>query len=181
MSSTLAGPDQRRPPAGLAGDRVRVGDVLVAGQRMADQDRVAALGVERAIGLVGDRERAEIDAAIEPQRLLAPELRRDGQASIAAMPRAGAVDAAARSWNFAEVQTLPIAGLPRPAGRNQAVANGPMGVRLSTFSLIFQLERTITIARPFSGSLLKPCPPLRVPFPSCAGASTRSTTGCRTC
>ena len=53
----VAGPDQRGPPPGMAGDRVRVGDVLVAGQRVADQDRVAALGVERAVGLIGDRER----------------------------------------------------------------------------------------------------------------------------
>ena len=52
---------------------MRVGDVLVAGQRMADQDRVRPVGVERAIGLVGDRERPEIDAAIEPQRRLDEE------------------------------------------------------------------------------------------------------------
>ena len=63
------GADQGLPPAGLAGDRVRVGGVLIAGQRVADEDRVRPLGVERAIGLVGDRERPEIDAAIEPQRL----------------------------------------------------------------------------------------------------------------
>jgi hypothetical protein len=33
---------------------------------MADQHGVAAFGVEPAIGLVGDRERTEIDPAIEP-------------------------------------------------------------------------------------------------------------------
>ena len=37
----LAGADHAVPPAGLAGDRVRAGDVLVAGQRVEDQDRVA--------------------------------------------------------------------------------------------------------------------------------------------
>ncbi len=68
-----ARPDHGLPPARLAGDRMDVGDVLVAGQRMADQDRVAALGVERAVGLVGDLERREIDAGIEPQRLVGPE------------------------------------------------------------------------------------------------------------
>ena len=36
----LAGADHAVPPAGLAGDRVRAGDVLVAGQRVADEDRV---------------------------------------------------------------------------------------------------------------------------------------------
>ena len=37
-----AGPDHMLPPAGLAGDGMRLGHVLVAGQRMADQHRVAA-------------------------------------------------------------------------------------------------------------------------------------------
>jgi hypothetical protein len=41
---------------------------LVAGQRMADQDGVAALGVEPAVGLVGDRHRAELGAAVQLQR-----------------------------------------------------------------------------------------------------------------
>ena len=41
VSIGLPGPDHRLPPAGLAGDRVDVRDVLVAGQRMADQHRVA--------------------------------------------------------------------------------------------------------------------------------------------
>ena len=52
-----AGADHGLPPARLAGDRMDVGDVLVAGQRVADQHRVAALGIERAVGLVGDLER----------------------------------------------------------------------------------------------------------------------------
>ena len=70
-----AGADHGLPPAGLAGHRMHVVDMLVAGQRMADQDRVGAIGVEFAIGLVGDLERREIDAAIELQRLIDAELR----------------------------------------------------------------------------------------------------------
>ena len=70
-----AGADHGLPPAGLAGDRVHIGDMLVAGQRMADQDGVGAVGIELAIGLVGDLERREIDAAIELQRLVDAELR----------------------------------------------------------------------------------------------------------
>ena len=66
----LAGPDHGLPPARLAGDRMVVDHVLVAGQRMADQDGVAALGIQRAVGLVGDLQWAEIDAGIEPQRLI---------------------------------------------------------------------------------------------------------------
>jgi hypothetical protein len=47
-----------------------VDDVLIAGQRMADQHRVAALGIERAIGLIGDLPGGEIEPGIEPQRLV---------------------------------------------------------------------------------------------------------------
>ena len=36
-----------------------VGDVLVAGQRVADEDCVGLLGIELAVGLVGDVEGAE--------------------------------------------------------------------------------------------------------------------------
>ncbi len=39
------GPDHRFPPARLAGDRMRVSDVLVSAQRMADQDRVRPIAV----------------------------------------------------------------------------------------------------------------------------------------
>ena len=52
---------------------MHVGDVLIAGERVADQHRIAALGIERAVGLIGDLERREIDAGIEPQRLVEPE------------------------------------------------------------------------------------------------------------
>ena len=65
-----ARPDQGFPPAGLAGHRMDVGDVLIAGQRMTDQDGVGAIGIELAVGLIGDLERREIDAAIELQRLV---------------------------------------------------------------------------------------------------------------
>ena len=70
-----AGTDHDFPPAGLAGQRMHIGDVLIAGQRMADQNGVGAIGIEFAIGLIGDLERREIDAAIELQRLVDAELR----------------------------------------------------------------------------------------------------------
>jgi hypothetical protein len=54
---------------------MRVEDMLVARQRVADQDRVGPVGVELAIGLVGDLERCEIDAAIELQRLIGAKAR----------------------------------------------------------------------------------------------------------
>jgi hypothetical protein len=54
---------------------MHVGDVLVAGQRMTDQNGVAAVGVEFPIGLVGDLKWRKIDAAIERQRLVGAEKR----------------------------------------------------------------------------------------------------------
>ena len=65
-----AAADHRFPPARLVGDRMGVGDILVAGQRVADQDGVRAIRVEFAVGLIRDRKRAEIDPAVEPQRLV---------------------------------------------------------------------------------------------------------------
>ncbi len=46
--------DDLGPPAGLAGERVDRGDVLVEGKRVADQDGVGALGVQPPVGAVGD-------------------------------------------------------------------------------------------------------------------------------
>jgi hypothetical protein len=63
----LARPHHYIPPSLLAGGWMRFGDELVTGQRMADQDRVGFVGVQHAIGLVGDRERAQRDAAVEVQ------------------------------------------------------------------------------------------------------------------
>ena len=42
--------------------------MLIAGQRMEDQNGIGTFRIELAIGLVGDLERRKIDAAIEPQR-----------------------------------------------------------------------------------------------------------------
>jgi hypothetical protein len=56
------------PPARLGGDGMRVGHVLIAGQRMTDQHRVRAPGIESPVGLIGDLERLEVDAGIERKR-----------------------------------------------------------------------------------------------------------------
>ncbi len=63
------------PPAGLAGDGMLAGQELVAGQRMAGEDGVGTRGVQLAIGLIGDGERAEIDAAIQRHLALLAEYR----------------------------------------------------------------------------------------------------------
>ena len=58
---------------------------LVAGERMAEQHGVGALGIERAVGLVGEREGPERDAAIELERLVPAEL--DAQAGLHVLRR----------------------------------------------------------------------------------------------
>jgi hypothetical protein len=50
-----------------------IGNVLIAGQSMADQHRIRLCGIQLAIGLVGDLEGREIDARLEPQRLVRAE------------------------------------------------------------------------------------------------------------
>jgi hypothetical protein len=62
-----AGANDQRPPGGAAGDRVRAGGELVAGQGVADDDDIALVGVERAPGLVGDLDVFERAAAIQLQ------------------------------------------------------------------------------------------------------------------
>ena len=49
-------------------------DMLIAGQRMAGQHRIAAVGIERAVGLIGDLKGREFDAGIELERLVGTEL-----------------------------------------------------------------------------------------------------------
>ena len=47
---------------------MHVRDVLITGQCVADQHRIAAFGIERAVGLIGDLKRRKFDTGIEPQR-----------------------------------------------------------------------------------------------------------------
>ena len=54
---------------GLLGDGMLARHVLIARQRMRDEDGVRLGGVELAIGLVGDAKRREQPVAIEPQGL----------------------------------------------------------------------------------------------------------------
>ena len=67
------GADHSLPPARFLRYRIDVGDMLIAGQRVADQDGVVARRIERAVGLIGDLERREIDAGVQPQRLVGAE------------------------------------------------------------------------------------------------------------
>ena len=63
-----ARPDHPRPPAGFAGNRMHRGDMLVAGQRVADENCVRCVGVERAIAFIGEFDRRQHAPAVERER-----------------------------------------------------------------------------------------------------------------
>ena len=65
----LARADQVVPPAAAVGVAVVAGGVRVAGQRVADEDGVGAVGVERAVRLVGDLHRSQRRAGVEHERV----------------------------------------------------------------------------------------------------------------
>ena len=69
VSIGLPGPTSVSHQPGFLVTGCSLGDVLVAGQRMADEDGVRLGGVERAVGLVGDRDRRQQLVAVKPQRL----------------------------------------------------------------------------------------------------------------
>ncbi len=128
----LAGADHHFPPAGLAGDRMGLGHVLIPGKRVADQDGVGAVFVQGPVGLVGDGEVDEIDAAVQAQRLLPAQphpVARQGSGvkpTVCAVPtRAGAGSGheAFRSRGTKRGIKKPNSWQPRP--------------RVSMFSLIF--------------------------------------------
>ena len=65
VSTGLPRADHGLPPAGLARDRMHIGDMLVAGQRMADEHRVRFVVVERRHRSGRRRRRARGCAAVE--------------------------------------------------------------------------------------------------------------------
>jgi hypothetical protein len=69
-------PHHAPPPSGLAGDGMVGCDILVAGQRMADENDVGAVLVHCAIGFISDIDRRKDRAAVKPER--------PGEANLAA-------------------------------------------------------------------------------------------------
>ncbi len=64
----LARADHLQPPSRLARARMARRDMLIHCQRVTDQNRVAAIVVERAIGFIGDIDRGQHRARIERER-----------------------------------------------------------------------------------------------------------------
>ena len=57
------------PPAGLAGDGVGAGDILIAGEGVADDDDVIFGGIQRAVCIIGNVKILDLDPGIEFQCL----------------------------------------------------------------------------------------------------------------
>ena len=73
----LPGPHRVVPPAGLpVVGGVLSGDMRVAGQRMADQNGVAAIRVQGTVGLVRQRDRPEGRPALQTELLIEGDLLR---------------------------------------------------------------------------------------------------------
>ena len=60
-----SGTDHRIPPSWLAGDRMLLSHILVQGERMADQHRIGPIGVQCAIGAIGDGMAPQVRAAFQ--------------------------------------------------------------------------------------------------------------------
>ena len=123
---------------------MRIGRVLVAGQRVADQDGVGPIRVEPAVGLIGDRERAEIDPAIQPQGL--------AHKQTVTGPVLVRTRAEARGDQGRHEMSLNQCGWQRPAAAGAAGSRlgalaRDLGSGMSTFSLILP-GRDPTSTRP---------------------------------
>ena len=86
------GSDHSFPPTRFAGHRVVVHRVLIAGERMANKHSIVALGVERAVGLVGDLQRREIDATVEPKRIIRRKAHQERMRMVRFAPAVGEVE-----------------------------------------------------------------------------------------
>src|SRR5262249_20192802 len=70
----LARADHDFPPACLAGHGMLVRHVLIAGERVADENGVRSLAVEHAISLIRDLEWRKLDTGVELQRTVSAKV-----------------------------------------------------------------------------------------------------------
>ncbi len=110
-------PDHPVPPAGLAGQRVFRGDVLVRGQGVADEDRVAAIGVESSVSLEGDIDALEPCAGVQAQRPVRPHHPPRRQGLVRAVHDQAHAGLGARSG-----ETVNLAARSRNAGQKKGRA-----------------------------------------------------------
>ena len=110
------------PPARLAGDRMVVDGVLIAGQRMADQHGIAALSVQLAVSLIPDLQRPEVDPGIQPQRIVRREAHNQRMRMVRLAPAVGQIEGRAQLCHnaFPDSGSCPNTGQKRvnrpPAG-----------------------------------------------------------------
>ena len=116
VSIDLARPDQHLPPAGLAGHRVGAGDMLVAGQRMADQDGVGL--VARSACRRSGRRSGTATAARRRRAAAAGRRRSAAPGSSGRRPRCLALRAHAATIDLQSSRIA--AGNKKPALRSQS-------------------------------------------------------------
>src|SRR5579862_2593019 len=136
--------DHGLPPAGLAGHRMGVEHVLVAGERVAHQHCIAALGIERAVSLVGDLQRAEIDAGIEPQRIVRRKPHHRRMRRVRFARAVGKIERGAGLGHERFPGVTP-AGVRRPLAGGQRGVNRPVPLGVNVF-FAFGLNGTINRA-----------------------------------
>ena len=144
----LAGADERLPPAGLLRNRMLACDILVAGERVADEDGVRFGGIQRAVGHVGDRHRRQHLVAVEAQGLAhgqVQDLARGivGLGETRAKPLAG-FDVRQRWMHWHGTSALPAcascAGTTKNRPEQLAIeAAHPIPVRAARFSDLFNV------------------------------------------
>ena len=161
----LARPDQHLPPAGLAGDGIGVGDVLVGGQRMADQHGVGLGRVQRAVGLVGDLERRQQHAGVELERPLRAEAQHRAGRVVGLIAVCSGALSGHRSVliQAGALQAIKNRRCARKAGHR---ANGPLATCLTWlqadrpnhhgYSCLFTARRPLRQRESFA----RACPPL---------------------
>ena len=97
--------------------------MLIEGQRVADKDGIGAIGVELTIGLVGDLERLEVDAAIKRQWLIHTEQRELRSRMVCLVRALLVVD----RWTWYRLHVYHFStdssGGPRNRHGNQAIKN----------------------------------------------------------
>ena len=106
--------------------------MLIAGERVAHQHGVAARGIELPVSLVGDLQRAEIDAGIEPQRIVRRKPHHRRMRRVRFARAVGKIERSAGLGHERFPEVTP-AGVRRPLAGGQRGVNRPLPLGVNVF------------------------------------------------